>query len=192
VKRDFAIAPPGKSARVSLVALIAVLPALTIVLVLALGTSGRMPAAGLWITTAAGAGMILLAGLLWFGLHRMQVRLEDGVLRVRASGYRRRVALSDLDLAAARVLALDASSEFAPRIKLNGIGLPGVAVGHFRGRPLKRRLFCALTERRRVLVLPERGCERALVLSVEKPQELLDALGRSAAGLGPRARVPVP
>lgn len=177
MNREFAVVPPGKSARVSLVALIAVLPALTIVLVLALGAFERMPAVGLWLTTAAGGGMILLAGLLWFGLHRMQVWVENGELRVRASGYGRRVALSDLDLAAARVLALDASSEFAPRIKLNGIGLPGVAVGHFRGRPLKRRLFCALTDRSRVLILPERGGERAFVLSVEKPQALLDALG---------------
>ena len=38
------------------------------------------------------------------------------------------------------------------------------------------RFFCALTSRQRELVLPERGGERFLLLSLERPQVLLEAL----------------
>ena len=61
---------------------------------------------------------------------------------------------------------------------MNGIGLPGAAIGHFRGSPWRRKLFCALTDRDRVLVLPERGNDRAMLLSVENPQALLERLRR--------------
>lgn len=176
MNRDFAIAPPGKAARVSIVALIAVLPLLALGLPLLVGLGGKTQPLAIWLPAFIGAAMIVLAGLLWFGLHRMRVRLDAGRLEVRASGYRRRVAVADLDLDAARILPLDASGDWRPGFRSNGIGLPGVMVGHFRGRAWSRRVFCAVTDASPVLLLPERGGKRALMLSVQQPQALLDAL----------------
>ncbi|NLB13052.1 MAG: hypothetical protein GX826_03410 [Gammaproteobacteria bacterium] len=55
------------------------------------------------------------------------------------------------------------------------MSLPGLDAGHYRGREWKQKLFCALTSRRNVLLLPQRS-DRVLLLSPEKPQSLLQAL----------------
>ncbi len=175
MSRDFAIAPPRKAAFVTLVAL-TLLPLPIIAALAAIsGADALRPA---WVHAALGAGVIAFVGLLVLGLRRMRVRLDGAQLTVRASGYRRRVALADLDLDTARILALDRSSPWWPRLRMNGIGLPGATIGHFRGSPWRRKLFCALTDRDRVLVLPERGSDRAMLLSVENPQALLELLRR--------------
>lgn len=173
--RDFAIVPPRKSAFVTLAAL-ALLPLPVFAAIAAVQGVGALQPA--WIFVVISAGLVAFVAVMSWSLRRMRVRLADGRITVRASGYRRRLALSALDLDAARILALDPSSEWWPRLRMNGIGLPGAAVGHFRASRWHRKLFCALTDRSRVLVLPERGADRALLFSVEKPQALLEALRR--------------
>ncbi len=96
---------------------------------------------------------------------------------VRAALYTRRVPLADLNASAARIVDLAQLPEWRPAIRVNGIGLSGANIGYFRGKPLRRKLFCLITDRQRVLVLPERGGgEQFLLLSLEKPQALLDVL----------------
>lgn len=107
-------------------------------------------------------------------IRRRRVEIEAGELRVLAGMYSRRVALGELDLADARIVDLRERTEFRPALKLMATRLPGLSLGHFRLRD-RRRAFVLLTSTSRVVVLNERSGRR-LLLSLDRPQALLDAL----------------
>jgi len=175
VNRIYAIAPPRKAATLTLAALVLLPVPILGAVVLAEGAAVLQPP---WLHAALIAGLAIFLGLVLWGLRRMQVQLQDGVLTVRACLYRKCIALDQLDLDAARIIDLDRSSPWWPVWRTNGIGLPGLWVGHHRGRPWRRRIFCAVTTPGRTLLLPLRGQDEALLLSMDAPQALLDQLRR--------------
>ncbi|TGQ61265.1 hypothetical protein EN855_033645, partial [Mesorhizobium sp. M1C.F.Ca.ET.212.01.1.1] len=65
------------------------------------------------------------------------------------------------------------------RFKTNGYAMPGFYSGHFRLQGGGKG-FALVTDRSRVLVLPVRDGS-ALLLSLDRPQVLLDALRKVAA-----------
>ncbi len=176
--REFAVTPPGKGARVFLLATALGLPLLAAGLVL--GTLPRLPAgadlAGLAVTATV---LLLVAALLVIAAERRRVSLEKGLLVIRATFYTQRIPRGRLRLAQARVVDLREHTELAPALKTNAFALPGYYAGHFRaglvGEARSRRLFCLVTDRSRVLAIPEDD-GRTLLLSLERPQALLDAL----------------
>jgi len=123
---------------------------------------------------------LLVAGsLVAVSVLRLRVELVGRTLRVVTGLMGTRVDLAKLDLAAARVIDLDAEKEWSPRFKTIGTSLPGLRAGKFRLRG-GRRGFILVTDRHRVLLLPQRD-GRILLLSLQQPQSLLDALRRVAA-----------
>jgi hypothetical protein len=116
-------------------------------------------------------------------IRRRRVTLEDDRLRIAGSLHTAEVRVLELDLDAARIVDLSAATALRPMFKTFGTSLPGFHAGHFRLRD-RSRGFLLLTDRSKVLALPERG-GRMLLLSLEKPQALLDAL-KAVAGAGGR------
>ena len=96
------------------------------------------------------------------------------MLVIRAGFNTRRVAATALELERARIIDLGQQVELQPGRKTLGSSLPGYQTGWFRTRQWGKG-FYLLTERRRVLWLPEHGGPH-LLLSVEQPQALLAAL----------------
>lgn len=143
--------------------------------------------ATLWLTRAPGVHggtpalviVPVVLGLLVFGMRRRSVQLRNGVLEVRAALYTKRIATTELDLQRARVVNLDERTELRPGWKTNGYATFGFTAGHFRMRKGLGNAFCLLTQRQRVLWLPSRDGKQHILLSLERPQALLDAL-RSA------------
>ena len=90
-----------------------------------------------------------------------------------------RTAVTDLDPAAARIIDLRERTELRPLVKVFGMRLPGMAMGHFRLHD-RSPAFVLVTDRSRVLVLTEKpGTKRTgktLLLSLQQPKALLDAL----------------
>lgn len=129
-------------------------------------------------------GTFASLGLLAVVVGRRRVTLEGDTLRVAAGLNSTRVAVSALDLGQAHIVRLDEHPEYQPGIKTFGSAMPGYQAGHFRQRG-GRKVFALVTERARVLALPERN-GRLLLLSLDNPQTLLDALQRAA--VGPEAR----
>ncbi|MGX5729969.1 PH domain-containing protein [Pseudoxanthomonas beigongshangi] len=123
---------------------------------------------------------VLLVGVaLHMLLRRRRIRLEHGELHITATMFQKRFPVSAIDLDKARIIDLDEHTEFKPRVKTNGFSLPAFTAGHYRLRN-KAKAFCLISDRARVLVLPLR--EGPLVLlSPEKPRELLDGLREVAA-----------
>lgn len=173
--RNFAIGPVGKAA---------------VWFAVGFGTLVPLAVAGLGIATAHTSGadpvgllaMQALVALAILGLllpmWRREVAFDGKHLRVKATYYSRLAALSDFDLAAARVVDTREHVESRPRLKTNGLALPGYWAGHFRLRD-GRRAFCLVTDPSKVLVLPHAD-GRVWLLSFEHPQAVLDILRRAA------------
>lgn len=137
----------------------------------------------LWLTRQSVHGVLpacvivpLVLAFLLLAMRRRSVTLQDGVLDVRAAMYRKRVAVTELDLERARAVNLAERTELRPWLKSNGMSMPGFHSGHFRLRGDFGKAFCLLTQRERVLWLPLRDGKQQLLLSLERPQALLDAL----------------
>jgi hypothetical protein len=167
---EFVVTPPGRAPWLTLAAFGIGLP--LVVISAALAERDGTGARAVLVTVALVGLLILGLGAL---IRRRSVRIEAGLLVVRAAVYTLRLAPAAIHLAQARVVDLDERRELRPRWKTNGYALPGFYAGHFRGAGLRERLFCLLTDRRRVLVLPLHDGRR-LLLSLEHPQALLDAL----------------
>ncbi|EOW2138686.1 PH domain-containing protein [Stenotrophomonas sp. GD03908] len=110
---------------------------------------------------------------------RRRVELAGDALDVRSTMYRRRVPVAQLRLDQAEVVDLQRDRRYGIRLKTNGYSMPGFYSGHFRllggGKG-----FALVTDRARVLALPVSDGS-TLLLSVDRPQALLDALRKVAA-----------
>lgn len=110
---------------------------------------------------------------------RRSVTLDGPVLDVRATFYKRRIPLAEIDLQHARAIDLREHPEARPWLKTNGFAVPGLAAGNFRDRQ-KNQLFCLVTAPK-ILMLPlENG--RRLLISFERPAAALERLRREQGG----------
>jgi hypothetical protein len=171
MKREFAVVAPDHR-------LTWMLPGLSaIAALLAIGYAATVQdEPRLWLLLLA---ILVSLALLAFVQRRTRVSLEVGTLTIAAGLLTHRIAVANLDLAAARVMDLREHTELRPLIKVFGTRLPGLAMGHFRLHD-RSPAFVLVTDRSRVLVLPEKpGTKRSgktLLLSLQQPKTLLDAL----------------
>ncbi|WP_340569035.1 PH domain-containing protein [Stenotrophomonas sp. G106K1] len=128
--------------------------------------------------------VIVLMGVgLGWAFFRRRVELADDVLDVRSTLYRRSTPIADMLLDQAEVVDLGRDRRYGIRFKTNGYSMPGFYSGHFRLQGGGKG-FALVTDRARTLVIPVRGGS-TLLLSLERPQALLEAL-RKVAATAPR------
>ncbi|MDQ7309723.1 PH domain-containing protein [Stenotrophomonas sp. Sm10] len=153
----------------------------------------KAPSSAPWIEVAlsppwfrmggSAAWSLLVIAVLGIGLgaafFRRRVELDDNVLDVRSTMYRRRVPVAQLRLDQAEVVDLQRDRRYGIRVKTNGYSVPGFYSGHFRLHGGGKG-FALVTDRARVLALPVSDGS-TLLLSVDRPQALLDALHKVAA-----------
>lgn len=173
----FEVSPPAIWAPLSMILLAGVLPLSGIGYALRHGPA-QADIARWGLAFPAGFVIVLLIGLLLL-MRRRAVEWQNGVLRIRATLYTKRVAASELDLERARVVDLEERTELRPGLKSNGYATIGFSAGHFRMRNGLGSAFCLLTQRQRVLWLPQRDGKHHILLSLERPQALLDALRKA-------------
>lgn len=171
--RSFDVTPPAPAAAISLILLAGVLPA-----GIFLASGNRLAQ---WDSAAPSLlGMltfilVMMGGMLLL-MRRRSVTLAGGSLHIRAAMYSKRIAVSDIDLQQARTVNLDERTELRPSWKSNGYSTIGFTAGHYRMRQGLGKCFCLLTDRSRVLWLPLRDGKQHILLSLERPQAVLDAL----------------
>lgn len=184
---SFAVIPPAGYVVTTMIVLLVVLGGLLPVVVIAcllwFGTSLQE---GLAAAPAIVIAPAVLA-LLLVTMRRRSVVLAGGVLDIHAALFHERTSVADIDLARARVVDLAEHTELRPLIKTMGMSLPGFHAGRFRLRGKLAKAFCLVTDRHRVLWLPLHDGENQLLLSIERPQALLDALQAAAHGHAGRA-----
>ena len=171
--RHFAVTPPPTYAIAFMVLLGGVLPFLMIAGML---WFGRMDSDGLIRFLPALLIVALVLGISLLAMKRRSVALVGHVLDVRAALFRERTPIADIDLERARLVDLAERMDLRPAVKTMGMSLPGFHAGRFRLRGKLAKAFCLVTDRRRVLWLPLHNGKDQLLLSVERPQDLLDAL----------------
>lgn len=171
--RGFAVTPPDMRVPGLLCAFVL----LTCLAALILSWHELQGSPALWLVIALTLGT---PALIVVALFRRKVVLNDGVLRIVAGLNQARMPVSSLLPAQARIVDLATSKEDRLGIKSFGTSMPGYHAGHFK-QIGGRSVFALVTDKHRVLVLPEQS-GRLLMLSLEKPQALLDAVQRSAPG----------
>lgn len=124
------------------------------------------------------AAIMLSIGFLfiWFtySASHLSVRVEGVSLHIKVPIYSRSIPLSRIDASSAKIVNLDNSSELRPRIRTNGIGLPGYAVGWFKLYNGEKAL-AAITSRKDVMYI--RTYEGySLLLSLKDPQSFMKQL----------------
>lgn len=135
---------------------------------------GLPPTARQWIPLSLAAGTVVGFVALCTFYCRRSVSLEAGILVIKAGLNTRCVAATAIELERARIVDLEALTELQPGRLTLGSSLPGYRAGWFRTRQWGKG-FYLLTDRRRVLWLPERDGPH-LLLSLQQPQALLAAL----------------
>jgi len=125
------------------------------------------------------AVVLVLAFVAWSARHS-RVEIVGRELRLVGDFWGRTVSIEALRLESAAVVDLATSPDFAPRWRTFGTGLPGYASGWFRLRNGEKALGY-LTSRGSVLYLPT-SLGYSLLLSAERPEELLAALRGRAGG----------
>lgn len=91
--------------------------------------------------------------------------------------YRYARSLDEFDLSNAQIGSYESIPVAQLNWRRNGLGLPGVSAGHFSTQDGKA-IFVALTDRSQVLYLPAKS-GTSLLVSVQKPNAVLDALKRA-------------
>ena len=169
--REFAVTPPD----LRLPALIFALVLSACVVSLVLGWGEFEGGAAPWLMLAT---IVFMPVLVLVALFRRKVTFDGQTLHVAAGINQTRVAAGMLSPGEARVVDLATNAEYRLGVKSFGTSMPGYHAGHFR-QVRGRKVFALVTDKHRVLVLPERD-GRLLMLSLDKPQALLDALQRAA------------
>mgnify|MGYP001601510400 CR=1 FL=1 len=181
MRREFAVAEPPHDPR-WLIAILAGMSMLGGWILLAFGTNRHVMQLPYMASTAT--IFVVLFFVIGRVARRRAVALDGGTLDVLATFHRRRIPMQEIDLEKARVIDLAEHTEWRPLWKTNGFAMPGFSAGWFRSRNWTR-LFCLVTDRQRVLLLPVRT-GGALLLSLERPAELLDAMRATDDGAGAR------
>jgi len=166
---EFAVAPPGKAARVFLGLFTLVLPLMIVLAMVAIPEFRPQPA-GFAVTVLV---IVAVAAALLLAARRRSIRIDGDRLEVKATFYTRRVALGAIDVDSARILDLREHPENKPLLKTNGYAVPGLMAGNFRDRK-RRKVFCLVTAPS-VVVLPLDDDSRML-LSPARPAHLLERL----------------
>jgi hypothetical protein len=126
-----------------------------------------------------------VAGAIWLVIDRLllrqNLRLDATGLDIKTTMYRRRIAWSDMDLAAAGVIDIDEHPENKPLLKSNGISIPGFRSGWFRSRAFAK-LFVATAGGSRLLWLPTK-LGYTLLLQPRNPGALLEQLRQRSGAI---------
>jgi hypothetical protein len=125
------------------------------------------------------AGLILLGVLglfISFGYSARNIKfvVNDEGLRIGPGIYGRFIPKEDIDTDGVKVVNLNVDSEYAPKARTNGAGLPGYAAGWFK-LANKEKALMFVTDRSRVVYVPTNK-DYSVLLSVEDTEQFAGVL----------------
>lgn len=138
-----------------------------------------LPASGtpLWFILAIVFVLVLLIvvfSLFAYSAQNARFELSDHGLRIRSWLYGRFIPRDVLMTAAARLVNLWVEDAYKPRLRTNGVSLPGYNAGWFRLRNGEKALVF-MTDASRVVYIPtNRGY--SLLVSPAQPEEFLHSI----------------
>jgi hypothetical protein len=146
---------------------------------------GIIPAASssyifLWVIGAV-IGIILIGVLVMFCTLSYQAKnaqftVNDQGLRIGPGLYGRFIPREKIYAAGVKVINMDIDSDYKPKWRTNGAGLPGYSAGWFKLEN-KEKALLFLTDRTRVVYVPTAD-NYSVLLSVQEAEEFADLLQR--------------
>lgn len=121
---------------------------------------------------------VILAALAYtaYSSRHSSVEIDSNRIKLVGDFWGREIPFKLLNISDARILDLTTKTEYAPKRRTFGTGLPGYASGWFRLRNGEKALVY-LTKRDNVVYLPTSD-GYSLLLSVEDPQRFIQTLQR--------------
>ena len=119
-------------------------------------------------------GLSALMLLLGWGITRGGFEISTEGLRLRGAVYGRMIPSSSLELGAARRIDFRVEPDLRPRLRTNGIGLPGYLAGWVKLRNGEKALTF-MSDRSYVVYIPTTE-GYSLLLSVAEPDRFLSRL----------------
>ena len=121
--------------------------------------------------------LVLVIGLMAFigySSKNMQFEVSDQGLRISRSLYGRLIPREEIVAEGVRVLDLNIDSEYKPKRRTNGAGLPGYAEGWFKLKNDEKALIF-LTDRSSVVYIPTTK-DYSVLLSVREAEEFAELI----------------
>ena len=118
-----------------------------------------------------GIVLILIVGLfvyIGYSSRNASFEVSEQGLRIRGGLYGRFIPRGEIDAEAVKVIDLNIDSEYKPRIRTNGIGLPGYSEGWFKLKNNEKALLY-VTDRSNVVYIPTRK-DYSVLLSVREAE----------------------
>ena len=166
----FTIPPIGTPAKAVLAAI-----ALT---TLTLGVVVLLQPIPLWVRLSGGVILFAVSGVLGYFLYgglRGTAIVGADAIRLNVPVYGRSIPTASIDKAGVRVITFGSSPHLRPRLRTNGMSVPGYHVGRFRLRN-GSQAFATLTAMDRDVVYVPLLDGTAVLLSVEDPKGFAGAL----------------
>ncbi len=128
------------------------------------------------VIATIGIFLILLLGLFAFiGYSARNTKFEvtDQGLRIKGGIYGRFIDKEEITGENVKIIDLNADPEYKPKIRTNGIGLPGYSEGWFKLKNNEKALLF-VTDRSKVVYIPTKQ-DYSVLLSVSEADEFYQA-----------------
>jgi hypothetical protein len=132
------------------------------------------PSIFIWVLGVILLAVIALFIYIGYSSRNMQFTIYDDGLRISPGLYGRFIPREAIRAESVRVINLTIDSEYSPKWRTNGAGLPGYSAGWFKLNNGEKSLVF-LTERNRVVYVPTTG-NYSVLLSVREAEEFAGAL----------------
>jgi hypothetical protein len=136
------------------------------------------PYTAIWIISIAVILILLLVAVFFISTgHQsrcLKFTINDEGLRLHPGLYGRFIPREDIDTEGVRVMNLNVDTEYQPKWRTNGAGLPGFASGWFK-LANKEKALVFLTDRNRVVYIPTNR-DYSVLLSVREAEEFAGIL----------------
>jgi len=129
----------------------------------------------MWIFFGIILFLLLLAAFftfLTFSVRNIRCEVDSRGMRIRGGIYGRYIRSDSVNLEMVRVLNLRSDVDFQPKIRKNGIGIPGLKQGWFRLRNTKKALLF-VTDISRVVYIPTHE-GYSVLFSTPEPQAFIE------------------
>jgi hypothetical protein len=128
----------------------------------------------IWAISVVLIAVIVLFIFIGHSSRNMTFTVNDEGLRIRGGFYGRMIPKSDILAEEVRVMNLDMETDYKPKWRTNGIGLPGYAAGWFKLQN-KEKALLFVTDRSRVVYIPT-SKDYSVMLSTTEAEELAGLL----------------
>jgi uncharacterized membrane protein len=128
----------------------------------------------IWIFSVILIAVIALFVFIGYSSRHVSFEVSDQGLRISRALYGRFIPREEIAVGGVKILNLTVDAEYKPKLRTNGIGLPGYAEGWFKLQN-KEKALLFVTDRSSVVYIPTTK-DYSVLLSVREAEEFAESL----------------